>query len=92
MQRCSRWMLDLGGRQIAGGHGNPSQSDTSLGTSDLNEFGLLHRDCPLVMAATPHSRSPGWYRVVPRAALPADVFLLEECPHSLPVDKKKTPA
>lgn len=26
--------------------------------------------------------SPGWGRVVPRAALPADVFLLEECPHS----------
>lgn len=26
--------------------------------------------------------SPGWGRVVPRAALPADVFVLEECPHS----------
>jgi sterol 3beta-glucosyltransferase len=26
--------------------------------------------------------SPGWGRVVPRAALPADVLLLEECPHS----------
>ena len=26
--------------------------------------------------------SPGWGRVLPRAALPADVFLLEECPHS----------
>lgn len=26
--------------------------------------------------------SPGWGRVVPRAALPSDVFLLEECPHS----------
>lgn len=26
--------------------------------------------------------SPGWGRVLPRTALPADVFLLEECPHS----------
>ena len=26
--------------------------------------------------------SPGWGRVVPRAPLPADVLLLEECPHS----------
>ncbi len=26
--------------------------------------------------------SPGWGRVQPRMALPADVFLLEDCPHS----------
>jgi UDP:flavonoid glycosyltransferase YjiC (YdhE family) len=26
--------------------------------------------------------SPGWGRVLPRTALPADVLLLEECPHS----------
>ena len=26
--------------------------------------------------------SPGWGRVVPRTVLPADVFVLEECPHS----------
>lgn len=26
--------------------------------------------------------SPGWGRVVPRADLPAEVFVLEECPHS----------
>jgi UDP:flavonoid glycosyltransferase YjiC (YdhE family) len=26
--------------------------------------------------------SPGWGRVLPRTALPADVFLQEECPHS----------
>lgn len=26
--------------------------------------------------------SPGWGRVLPSAALPTDVFLLEECPHS----------
>lgn len=25
--------------------------------------------------------SPGWGRVVPRAALPGDVFLLDDCPH-----------
>jgi len=26
--------------------------------------------------------SPGWGRVLPRSALPAEVILLEECPHS----------
>ena len=34
------------------------------------------------LAGTRLILSPGWGRVVPRAALPADVFLLEECPHS----------
>lgn len=34
------------------------------------------------LAGTRLILSPGWGRVVPRADLPPDVFLLEECPHS----------
>jgi hypothetical protein len=36
MQRCRGWMVDPGGRQIAGGHGDLSQSDISLGTMGLD--------------------------------------------------------
>ena len=51
LARVPRWRLDRGGRQIAGGHGTPSQSDTSLGRAQRIELSwftwnvlLCHRD------------------------------------------------
>jgi UDP:flavonoid glycosyltransferase YjiC (YdhE family) len=69
-----REFLDSGDRPFHAGFGSMMARDPAALGSLLVEAARIAGQRLIL--------SPGWGRIVPRTALPASVYLLEECPHS----------